>query len=256
MRKRMRGAIVLSAGLLAAGLAGCSAAGHEAKAEPAIEAASVEWTEAELKKTSDRADALSNRADKLKAEVSALLASGGEKPKPVFKDVPQDFWAYKEIMYLYSRNMVSGYPATQQFMPGKPITRGQAAAMLVKALKLPLSDAPSAFPDVKNDNSFRKAIMTVTEKGYFGGDKGKFRPNDPMTRKQMALVLTRVFQLKATDAPFADFKDVPSTDDGYLPIKALAQHGITTGSNGYYHPGQATTRAHFSVFLVRGIEKK
>lgn len=249
-------ALVLLIGILSA----CTS--ENANAGAPLEAASVDWTEAEVKKVDDMVSGLDSRADELQKEIDALMGQapgngGSTKPSTdtaVFLDVTADYWAYKEIMTLYEQGLISGYPDIQKFLPENSITRAQAAAMLVKVLGLPLSEAQSPYSDVKSDQWAYKQILTVTEKGFFRGSNGKFLPNNPMTRKHMAVVLQRAFELQITADPYEDYKDVPVTDDGYLAIKAVSQHGVARGSDGYFRPAEPTRRSQFSVFLYRALE--
>lgn len=250
MKKRF---LLLIVALLAITSTACSK--QEVEANIVTEAAGVEWTEAELQKVSNKVNSLESRTAELEKEIKALLGGESVPPTIVFKDVTANYWAFKEIMSLYNRNLISGYKEVQLFKPESSVTRAQAAAMLVKALKLPLSDTLSQFADVKDDMATRKAIMTVAEKGYFKGSNGKFLPNDPMTRKHMAVVLQRAFQLKTTSAAYEGYSDVPTTNDGYTAIKAVSQNGIAMGSNGQFMPSEPTKRSQFSVFLYRALEK-
>jgi hypothetical protein len=245
--------LLLIAALLAITSTACSK--QEVEANSVTEAAGVDWTEAEVQKVSTKVNSLESRTSELEQEIKALLGGESVPPTEVFKDVTADYWAFKEIMSLYNRNLIGGYKEVQLFKPESSVTRAQAAAMLVKALKLPLSDAPSQFTDVKDDLATRKAIMTVTEKGYFKGSNGKFMPNSPMTRKHMAVVLQRAFQLKASTSAYEGYSDVPTTNDGYSAIKAVSQNGIAMGSNGKFMPSEPTKRSQFSVFLYRALEK-
>lgn len=252
--------LLLIVALLAITTTACSK--QKVEANIVTEAAGVDWTENELQKVSTRVNSLETRTDQLEKEINALLSGNGStKPAPlpsdgsVFKDVTTNYWAYTEIMSLYKSNLIAGYADVQMFKPENSITRAQAAAMLVKALKLPVSDAPSPFTDVRDDMWAKKAIMTVTEKGYFKGSNGKFMPNEPMKRKHMAVVLQRAFDLKATSTTYVDYKDVPTTDDGYNYIKAITQNGIANGSDGKFMPYEPTKRSQFSVFLYRALQK-
>ncbi|WP_102273771.1 S-layer homology domain-containing protein [Cytobacillus massiliigabonensis] len=248
---------------------GCSS--KEADAGEALEAAGVEWTEDELSKVDGQVFDLDARTKELQNEVNALLGKppgttdpgdGNGQPEPsvppasgsVFLDVKPDYWAFTEIMKMYDQKIISGYTDIQKFLPENSITRAQAASMLVKALKLPLSDTPSSFSDVKNGDWSRRAIMTVVEKGYFKGSGNKFMPNDPMKRKHMAVVLQRSFELEPTSDPYEGYKDVPKSDDGYLYIQAVSQHGVAKGSEGYFKPYEPTKRSQFSVFLYRALK--
>jgi hypothetical protein len=246
--------LLLAVAFLAIGTTACSK--QEVEANIVTEAAGVDWTESEISKVSTKVDRLESKTSELEKEINALIAGSSLPPKVVFKDVTENYWAFREIMSLYNRNLISGYISEQMFKPENSITRAQAAAMLVKALKLPLSDTASQFSDVKDDLATRKAIMTVTEKGYFKGSNGKFMPNDPMTRKHMAVVLQRAFDLKTTNAAYQDYTDVSTANDGYGAIKAVTQNGIATGSNGRFMPAEPTKRSQFSVFLYRALQQK
>lgn len=245
--------LLLIVAILAITTTACSK--QEVEANIVTEAAGVDWTEAELQKVTTKAVSLENRTVQLEKEIQALFAGAALPSEPVFKDVGTDYWAFTEIMSLYNRKLISGYADVQMFKPENSITRAQAAAMLVLALKLPLVDTPSQFSDVSNDLATRKAIMTVAEKGYFNGSNGKFMPNDPMTRKHMAVVLQRAFALKTTTAAYEDYIDVSTTNDGYAAIKAVTQNGIAKGSNGRFMPSEPTKRSQYSVFLYRALKR-
>ena len=52
-----------------------------------------------------------------------------------FEDVPQGFWAYKEIDKLTNKGIISGYSSTL-FAPQNYITRAEYAVMVIKAICL------------------------------------------------------------------------------------------------------------------------
>jgi len=52
-----------------------------------------------------------------------------------FWDVPPDSWAYDDILYLYQRGVVNGYP-DGSYQPTMPVTRDQMAVYLARALRL------------------------------------------------------------------------------------------------------------------------
>ena len=83
------------------------------------------------------------------------------------------------------------------FCPNKPVTRGQMAAFLARALKLPTPDVPAAFDDTAN-SVFNNAIAAILEAGITRGcdSTGKrFCPDKPVTRAQMATFLARALDL-------------------------------------------------------------
>jgi hypothetical protein len=235
-------------------LSACSeeAAKQETKAAESVEVASVDWTEAEVEKLNAKTDEVSAKADALKREVDMLLAQ--QRNALVFTDVPKSYWAYSNIMSLYEKGIIQGYPKEKKFYPERTITRYQAASMLIKAFDLPLSNSPSVFKDVPNTHPNVREVMTVYEAGFFKGSNGYFGLNDPMKRKHMALVLQRAFKLEDNGTSIKDYGDVKQDMEAYEAIKVISQYGIATGSNGYFKPEDPTKRSHFSAFIDRALQ--
>ena len=73
-----------------------------------------------------------------------------------FVDVPQGFWAYKEIDLLTDEKFISGYP-DNKFMPEALVTRAEYASMVIKVLgqeNIPIDKIiPNIYqPRIKFDN--------------------------------------------------------------------------------------------------------
>jgi hypothetical protein len=193
--------------------------------------------------------------------VGVVLSSGYVWATEVFYSHPDSlaglppFWdddgsVHEEnIIILYDRG-VSGGCADGQFCPEDPLTRGQMAAFLARALDLPAATV-DFFSD--DDASFFEAdIDSIAAASITSGcASGEYCPNDPLTRGQMAAFLVRALDLPATTT------DYFSDDDGNRfenEINALAAAGITTGySDGQYLPNGLVTRAQMASFLVRGL---
>ncbi|MBO0587210.1 S-layer homology domain-containing protein [Sporosarcina sp. E16_8] len=168
-----------------------------------------------------------------------------------FSDV-KTHWAHEEIMYLYNHHIISGYP-DGTFKPNEPITRVQAAAMLIKALDIPLTvNTTVQFKDVAKTSQYYAVLATVHEKGILRGDNGFMRPGETTTRAQMAAILRRSFELPLDTQ--ATFIDVSPAHWAYQDINGIAKQRIAGGSNGKYMPAGSVTRAHFSAFLVRALD--
>lgn len=168
-----------------------------------------------------------------------------------FSDV-DGHWAKKEILYLSDRNIIGGYPDAT-FRPNEPITRAQAAAMLIKALKIPLTENTSVhFKDVPKDSPYYKILATVNEKEILRGDNGFIRPWEETSRAQMAAILRRAYKLPLDKQ--ATFVDVTPAHWAYQDINGIAKQRIAGGSNGKYMPADSVTRAQFSAFLVRAMD--
>ncbi|WPK10302.1 putative Ig domain-containing protein [Lysinibacillus louembei] len=96
----------------------------------------------------------------------------------------------------------------------------------------------------------KEMIEELTALGIIQGfEDGTFRPNAPISRMHVAVLLSRVFSLDAVRE--ADgFSDVPSTHPYYEAIQALQQAGIIDGASGAFLPAENMTRAQLAKVLV------
>ena len=89
--------------------------------------------------------------------------------------------------------ITAGY-ADGTFGPNDPVSRGQMATFLTRALHLPPGPAP-AFDDVAR-SAHADAIAAVASAGIASGyTDGTFRPTAPVTRAQMATFFVRALRL-------------------------------------------------------------
>ncbi|WP_050615350.1 S-layer homology domain-containing protein [Bacillus testis] len=84
---------------------------------------------------------------------------------------------------------------TKNFYPNEVITRSQMAQILSKAFKInTIKPNRPSFHDVDSNTYAFKDIMKVASSNIFTGyPDGSFRPNNPVTRGEMALLLSRGF---------------------------------------------------------------
>jgi len=93
-------------------------------------------------------------------------------------------------------------------------------------------------------------IESFVQRGYMNGyPDGTFKPYEPIQRKHVAEILTKVFNLNTTDAT-TNFKDVPQNHPYYKAIAAMQQAGIFEGSNGNFQPNAYITRGRLAKVLV------
>ncbi|WP_017726206.1 CAP-associated domain-containing protein [Halalkalibacterium ligniniphilum] len=172
-----------------------------------------------------------------------------------FTDVSGQFWAKSEIDYLADEAVVQGF-SDGRFRPNDTITRLQAATMLVRALKLETENRPQAeLIDIGVNHEAYPIVATVFDEGLMTGRNGYFEPGQPLSRAQMAAILTRAFELQGESA--VSFRDVPSSFWAYNDIQALTANRITTGyGDGRFGPNDSTSRAQFSVFLARSLNDR
>ncbi|MFB3879936.1 MAG: S-layer homology domain-containing protein [Armatimonadota bacterium] len=140
----------------------------------------------------------------------ALVAPSGSsaipdpEPPPSFSDVLPDHWAYKEIEYAVSQNVVEGYE-DDTYRPDLAVDRGQMAVFVARAMVAPSGDAavpdppPSpTFPDVPSSYWSYKHIEYCVSQGVVRGfEDGYYHPADIVTRAQMAVYIYNAFGLSA-----------------------------------------------------------
>lgn len=181
-----------------------------------------------------------------------LLPTGAEAAvKNPFKDVSKNS-PYVDIIHeMRDKDIISGYP-NGEFRPGESISRKHAAALVNRAVKLPARIKFVPFKDVSVKNPYYNDIKKLQQAGIFEADaKGNLSPNKPITRAEMAKVLTIAFRLDVQTE--LDFKDVPRTHPANEYVRALYSNAITTGDYGLFHPNKPVTRAHYAVFLHRTL---
>jgi|GEM_PF-2739906 len=149
-------------------------------------------------------------------------------------------------------------PDSDRFCPDAPVTRGQMAALLARALPLQAAPTPSGFTDIAV-SPFAADITTIAAAGITKGcnppSNDRYCPTAPVTRAQMAAFLQRGFGF----APAA--ADRFGDDDGSIfepAIDALAAAEVTTGcnppANDRYCPTAPVTRAQMATFLGRALD--
>ncbi|MNO18990.1 Minor extracellular protease vpr precursor [compost metagenome] len=133
------------------------------------------------------------RALELKADPNAVSAVS-------FSDVPAGSWYEEAVKIATSRGLISGY-ASGIFAPDRPITRGEMAVVLAKALAALGQSAGAAgslngFADQTRIPAWSaEAVAKVTGLGIMKGKAGNlFEAELPTTRAEAAVVVYRIFK--------------------------------------------------------------
>jgi hypothetical protein len=147
--------------------------------------------------------------------------------------------------------------APERYCPGAAVTRGDLAAFVAAALGLDTSGVPR-FTDVRLTHPNAGAIAAVSDARILQGySDGRFGPDDPLSRAQLASMLVRAFRLPAvtTRAPFSD---VSATNTHAANIAAAHAAGVTRGcGDGKRYCGTTSvTRAQIASFLEAGLRTR
>jgi hypothetical protein len=136
------------------------------------------------------------------------------------------------------------------YCPSRAVTRAEMATFLVRALGLTVA-ASGPFVDIAG-NPHEQSINAIAAAGITAGcGTGRFCPNDPVRRDQMATFLVRAFELApGTGSGFVDVIGNPHAAD----IAAIAAAGITAGcAPGLYCPAAPVARDQMGSFLTRAL---
>ena len=172
-----------------------------------------------------------------------------------FTDVSKSNWSYSAVKYAYENKVMSG-TNSYTFAPNDKVTRGMLVTMLHNMEKSPYISDASNFSDVQNSNEYYYMAVKWAAKNKIvsGYSNGKFGPNDPITREQLAVILNQYCnykgKYKAVTADFSRFKDSNK-------ISSYAKWGmnwavgnkIINGSNGVLNPQGTATRAEAAAMI-------
>ncbi|MFS0725648.1 S-layer homology domain-containing protein [Paenibacillus sp. 1P07SE] len=171
-------------------------------------------------------------------------------------------WAGVQIQAIAAKGIIEG-TGDGNFAPQAKITRAEFAKMLVLALELPEGGSTAGFADVASGDWFAPFVESAFTHGIIQGrDAGTFAPHAPITRAEMATMITRGVQLESADETEAGtdglngvFADSGQIHDTLKPgVAFAAQQGLIVGSGGSFHPNRDTSRAEGAVVIYRMLE--
>lgn len=150
------------------------------------------------------------------------------------------------IMKLAENGIIKGN-ADGTFAPKSQITRAEAAIILARILGKTEAAPNPGFSDVSAHMKSYSAIAQLTEAGVFA-KAPKFNPNQPLTRAQLARILTKALNPKA-GAPAA-FTDVPASHWAKKEIDAVYANGLMTGgASARFLPEAGITCEQFAMTI-------
>ena len=190
--------------------------------------------------------------------ISAVFAP--EQLSNPFTDIKERDWFYNEVLYAYAHGLMEGI-GNNLFAPKAVTSRAQLVTVLYRLEGAPAVTNRDAFTDVADSAWYCDAVAWAAANGIVDGyGNGKFGPDDPITREQMAAILYRYAAYKGYDT--AANVDLSSyTDAGEIASWAVASlswanaAGLITGrSAAALAPTGTATRAEVAAILMRFCE--
>ena len=174
-----------------------------------------------------------------------------------FSDVSQDDWYYEAVRFVHERGLMGGY-GNGLFGPNNNLSRAQLAQILFNNEGRPGVDYLMDFSDVPGEAWYTEAVRWATSQGIVGGyGGGKFGPNDPITREQLAVMLWRYSGSPATINKELSFFDAGDASDYALEaLRWAVENSIINGyGNGQLGPKGQATRAQVAQMLKNYLER-
>ena len=137
-----------------------------------------------------------------RAEVTTMFArllaekmAADQTYSNTFSDVAKSHWAANYIGYMQQFGIITGY-ADGSFRPDASVTRAEFAAIASRFEKL--TEGTKSFSDVPSSHWAAKYINFAATRGWVNGyADGTFRPNNSITRAEVAAVTCRLLERNA-----------------------------------------------------------
>lgn len=182
-----------------------------------------------------------------------LLPRWTPPARAAFRDVPASGWATDAINRAVATGLIQGRTA-DTFGMGAPMTRGAFVTVLCRFFGWKaVTPAAPTFADTGADVWCFSSVETAVANGALTRQSSSFRPGDPITREEMAVMLVRALGYttiagleQGLPCPFTDV----TTNRGYL---TMAYHlGISNGVTAdTFAPTRTATREQAVVMLMR-----
>lgn len=188
----------------------------------------------------------------------ASCDGGASCPLNHFTDTDPAAWYHDGVHFCLDEGLMEGY-GDGIFGPNNNLSRAQLVQTLYNKEGRPAVTGESAFDDVAGDAWYADAVTWAAANGVVDGyGNGKYGPNDPITREQLATILYRYAQAKGYDVSVGEdtnilsYTDALETSEYAIPAMQWAcGAGIIQGNGGYLNPQGDATRAEIATMLMR-----
>lgn len=181
-----------------------------------------------------------------------------------FNDI-SSHWAKSDIELLASKLIVEG-ATDSSFEPNRNLTRAEFVALAVRAFGLVEINGVTYFSDIKTSDWYSGIIAAAAKAGIINGyEDDTFRPNDSITREELAAIIVRAYQYAggeiAMDASkqsklLAEWDDTEWIVWGETEVAKALSAGFMVGmSDTELETYRSATRAQTVTMLKRVLTK-
>ncbi|WP_161603056.1 S-layer homology domain-containing protein [Oceanobacillus massiliensis] len=180
-------------------------------------------------------------------------------PRAFASDDISGHYFENDMRALIEKGVIVGY-SDGTYKPNRHVTRAEFTIFLVRSLEISQASQSVAFNDVDKSDWYYSAIASATAHDLINGyPDGSFKPNENISRQEMAAMVQRALAIagiSAGEAPL-DFVDTPDINPIYYSaIQQLLYLDIMVGKidkngNTSFHPMASTTRGEAAAILNR-----
>lgn len=183
---------------------------------------------------------------------------------PVVQAAPADIaghWVEDSVKSLIEQGILNGYP-DGSFRPDQSITRAELAKTLATAYELTAASRQKQFTDTKGHWA-EDFIAALTEaKIITGYPDGSFKPEAPVTRAEMVVMLTRLLKIGTEEEHYTiefipTFSDLADDYWAFYQIEMAAKLGLLPRYYGpEFNPSRLASRADTAWMLQQLLNLK
>nr|WP_054548688.1 InlB B-repeat-containing protein [Lysinibacillus sphaericus] len=142
---------------------------------------------------------------------------------------------------------------TEPTLSQKPEPKPEDQAKPQPTEQTPQTEANITFSDIPQGHWAWTMIQEMARQGIITGyQDGSFKPNAPIQRQHVALMLTRALELEPKKEAFI-FEDIPESHLYFEEIKQVQQAGLFDGIDGNFQPKTNMTRSQLAKVLVEAL---
>lgn len=169
-------------------------------------------------------------------------------------------WARNDIARLSQKGIVKGF-SDATFRPNQTVTRAEFATMLLQSIRangfqLGSYTGASKFRDLPKRHWAFNNMMIANRLGILKGySNNMIKPNQPLTRAEMAVMVARAQSLMNRKRSYSSFSDVSPNHWASPAIESLTSRGWISGYGGsLYKPNMYARRAEMVVLLAKAYK--
>ncbi|MCD8356853.1 MAG: S-layer homology domain-containing protein [Clostridia bacterium] len=189
---------------------------------------------------------------------TAYECSGGNTcPSNRFTDINRDKWYHEAIDAVVANEYMVGQK-NNSFAPESNLSRAMLVQILYNAENKPESKKNSAFHDVKEGAWYADAVAWAAQNNIVAGyGKGKFGPNDSVTREQAAQIMYAYAAYKGVDvsgqAALDSYQDAKTVSAWAVSAMrwAVSSNIIVGTSADQLSPRKTATRAEAAQIIIK-----